>query len=243
MKLNFATHSFIFILILLFISHVKVYPQELDITPQLKKIEAGQKDDVIQLLSELKTKHPIDASVMYLEGLLTEDGEKAVKIYQTLVNKYPRSKYADDAVYRIYSYFSAADNHKETETYLNKLKFEYPESPYIKLTESVVFGEKKKSTTVTKDSKTVPIIREKKADFKAKYTIQAGAFSSKENAQKLKTDFDKAGYSSQVVEKSVGGSLFHVVYVGKYASDAEAKSFLKSINSAFKLQGWVVKLD
>ena len=80
-------------------------------------------------------------------------------------------------------------------------------------------------------------------DKAKKYTVQAGAFTRKENAIKLKNDFDKAGYSSQVIEKSVGGSLFHIVYVGKFKTNEEAKSFLSIINSKFNLQGWVVKLD
>lgn len=244
MKLNYHCHFLIFIFIFIFIliPAATCFPQELDITAYLKKIEAGEKNEVVEKLPELKRLNSNNPSVIYLEGLLTEDGEKAFQIYNSLVEKYPRSKYADAAIYRIYSYFSAIDKMDKADFYLNRLKTEHPESPYIKLTEKITFTEKSKEIVKEEDkskqkSETVTKVKQ------YKFTIQAGAFSTKANALKLKTDFDKAGYTSQVIAKTVGGSLFHVVNVGRFATEDEAKSFLNVINSKFKLHGWVVKLD
>jgi len=233
---------FIFILIFILIPSENVFPQDLSITPYLKKIEAGDKEEVIIKIPGLKQLYPNSPSLIYLEGLLTEDGEKAFQLYKALVDRYPNSKYADDAIYRIYTYFYAIDEPNKAEFFLNRLKTEYPESPYLKLAEKTTFTEKGKDKITNQEPKTYPKLKEKSA-AKEKFTVQAGAFTRKENALKLKTDFDKAGYSSQVIEKSVGGSLFHVLYVGKFITDEEAKSFLSIINSKFKLQGWVVKLD
>lgn len=245
MKLNFSIHLFSFFLLLILFSILQsnIFPQEPDITSYLIKIEAGEKEEVGSQITALKQKYPGSSSVLYLEGLVTEDGEKAVKIYQTVVDKYPNSKYADDSMYRIYSYFIAIGKSDKAGFFLKRLKTEYPESPYIKLTEKNTFGEKSSSAIVTKELKTYPTVREKSLDKEPKFTVQAGAFTRKENGIKLKSDFDKAGYSSELSEKSVGGSLFHVVYVGKFATDEDARSFLNIINSKFKVQGWVVKLD
>lgn len=241
MKIN---SSFILILdfLLIFIS-TQIYPQEIDITQYLKKIEAGQKEEVISLMPGLRQKYPQSASVIYLDGLLTEDGEKASKIYQTVIDKHPNSKYADDAMYRIYAYFKAIDESAKAELFLKRLKIEYPESPYIHLTQKVSFAEEDKVKQKNETQKKPPKLKESSVDGKAKFTIQAGAFARKENALSLKSDFDKAGYTAQVKEKSVGGSLFHVVFVGNFSTDEEAKSFLSMVNSKFKLQGWIVKLD
>lgn len=240
MKLYY-NYSFIFIFII--ISSAIVFPQDFDITSDLQKIEAGEKEEVISKLPRLKKNYPHSSSLIYLEGLLTEDGEKAIKIYQTMVDKYPNSKYADDAVYRIYTYFTAIDEPSKAELYLKRLKTEYPGSPYLKLAEKVAFTEQKVIKNREEEPKTSPKVKEKSNDKGYKYTVQAGAFTRKENAINLKNDFDKAGYTSQVKEKSVGGSLFHIVYVGKFKTNEEAKSFLSIINSKFNLQGWVVKLD
>lgn len=239
MKSNYSIYFFAFILIL----SSNTFPQDLDITTYLKKIEAGKKDEVTGKIQGLKQLYPNSPSLIYLEGLLTEDGEKAFQVYKSLVDKYPNSKYADDAIYRIYTYFSAIDKTDKAEFYLNRLNTEYPESPYINLTKRVTFADNTKPTVKTEEGKTATKIKEKTVDKDYKFTVQAGAFTRKANALKLKIDFDKAGYSSQVVEKTVGGSLFHVVNVGKFASEEEAKGFLGIINSKFKLQGWVVKSD
>src|SRR3989339_1708242 len=253
MKLNYRNSCLIFIpgtrtilwacFIFILVPASNAFPQELDITPYLKKIEAGEKGEVIGMLPELKQYYRNSSSLIYLEGLLTEDGDKAFQIYKSLVDKYPNSKYADDAIYRIYTYFSAIDKTDKAELYLNRLKTEYPESAYIKLASRVTFLENTKAAVKTEDSKTSPKVKEKAVDKEYKFTVQAGAFTRRENALKLKTEFDKAGYSSQVKDKSVGGSLFHVVFVGKFTTEEEAKSFSNIINSKFKLQGWVVKFE
>lgn len=233
MKLNSSTLIFILILI-----SAPAFPQEPDITTYLKKIEAGEKDEVAANLSELKRANPNSSSLLYLEGLLTEDGEKAFQIYKTLIDKFPKSKYADAALYRIYCYYTVTENFDKAENYITRLKKEFPESPYNKLVEksnfSSEFGEK-----IKYDSKQVKIEKLKTKNF----TIQAGAFTNKENATKLNNDLVKEGYSSQIVQKTVGGTLFHVVQVGKFTSETDAKVSLNLINSKFKLQGWVVELD
>jgi hypothetical protein len=243
MKPSYSNNFLILIFIFILISAVNVRPQDLDITSYLKKIEAGEKQEVIEKIPGLKKTHPSSSSVIYLEALLTEDGEKAFQIYKSLVDKFPNSKYADDAIYRIYTYFSAIDKTDKAEFFFNRLKTEYAESPYIKLASRITFSEDSKVTVKTEESKTTIPVKEKPVEKEFKYTVQAGAFTRKDNALKLKTDFNKAGYSSQVFEKSVGGSIFHVVNVGKFKTDEEAKSFLNLINLKFKLQGWVVKLD
>lgn len=212
--------------------------QEPDITPYLKKIEAGEKEEVLKKFPELKRQYSNSSALIYLEGLLTEDGDKAFQIYKTLIDKFPKSKYADAALYRIYCYYNVTENFDKAGSYITRLKKDFPESPYNKLVEksdfSSKFGEKIKD-----DSKQVQIAKLKTKEF----TIQAGAFTSKENAMKLKNDLVKAGYSSQIVQKAVGGTLFHLVQVGKFTNETDAKVALNLINSKFKLQGWVVELD
>ena len=50
-----------------------------------------------------------------------------------LIDKFPKSTYADAALYRIYSYYFALGLYNTADKNLNKLKKDYPESPYIKM--------------------------------------------------------------------------------------------------------------
>jgi len=79
----------------------------------------------------------------------------------------------------------------KAEFYLNRLKTEYPESPYLKVSEKVTFSEKSVTKVVNEEPKPNPKVTEKAVDKDYKFTVQAGAFTRKENALKLKTDLIK----------------------------------------------------
>lgn len=220
------------------------YPQEVDIIDYLKEIEAGNKEKVLIEYSSLKKSHPADPSVMFLGAVLTENAQDALAVYRDILEKYPSSKYADASLYRIYSYHYALGFYDSAKLYLNRLKLEYPVSPYIKIAERNIPGKndpltpKEKTTVITEKTEPEKEIRQPVY----KYTIQAGAFSIEANAKNLKKEFEESGYFTEIKEKVVAGTTFHVVYIGRFESEEEAKNFLTRINSEFKLEGRVVSL-
>ncbi len=239
------------ILLFLFLSLLKGIPlaQEINIVPYLKQIEAGKKDAVLEKLPELKSDHPNDPSLLFLEGVLTEDGQNAVAIYKHIIDKYPQSRYADASVYRIYSYYYALGLYQTAKTYFNILKTKYPSSPYVSIAEKKIpmKDDAGNENTVTKENLPVSqgqnISKESNKNLDYKFTIQAGAFSNAANAESLKKKFEEAGFFSEIKEKNVAGTIFHVVFVGKFLSDDEAKNFLDVINKRFNLNGRVVTIN
>ena len=229
------------------------YSNELDITPYLQKLAAGQKTDVLVQVQDLKKKYPNDPSVKYLAGILEDDGNKAERIYESIIEHYPKSKYADAALFKVYSFYYSIGFYDKARSYYNKLKKDYPNSPYIKLAQkNIPKGNDLLTELEGKSAKPVNgnndnannisnTANETKVDYK--YKIQAGAFSKEENAVSLNKDFHDAGYDSDIIQKSVGGTIFHVVIVGKFKSDDEAQSFLQLINSKFNLDGRIIPFD
>lgn len=225
--------------ILFFFAFILIPPfsftQDVDIVLYLKQIESGEKNEVEKVLPDLKKNYPNSPSVMFLEGVLTENGQDAVVIYSKIVNSYPGSKYADAALYRIYSYYYALGLYETAKNHFNRLKKEYPESPYIKIADQNIPSEGE----ITLDDK-------KKTESPTtgyEYTIQAGAFSKLQNAQSLKKDFDDSGFKSEIKDKTVGGTVFHVVLVGEFKSEDEARNFLQVINKEYKLDGRIVRVE
>ncbi len=215
------------------------FPQDVDITYYLKKIENGQKQEVLRNLQELKKQHPGHASVMYLDALMTEDGTDAVHKYLELTKKYPESNYADDALFRVYAYYYAAGSYFAAKEYLKRLKRKYPGSPYIKLAENRIPD--KDETGVLPDIEKVSDTKQQKAVKEdLKYTIQAGAFTNPDNATRLHKDLLLSGYFSEIKEKTVGGTSFKVVYAGQFKTEKEAAEFLNIINAKFRLSGRIV---
>jgi hypothetical protein len=223
------------IISLLLLLTINIVGQGIDINDYLKKIESGKIEEVKEKLPKLKTKYPDDPSVLFLDGILTENGKTSVSLFSIVVNNYPESRYADAAVFRIYSYYYARDMFPEATSWLDRLKKDYPSSPYIKIAEkNIPIVDKKKINQSNKNSN-------QKIEYK--FTIQAGAFSNKDNANALKKQFIDAGYSSEIKEKTVAGTLFQVVYIGKFTTEEEAKNFLQQINSEYNLDGRVISIN
>ena len=229
---------FIYTFLLSTIFCSNIFPQDVDIIPYLKQIEEGKGIYVEEELPSLVARNPNSPSIMYLQGLLTKDGEKALVTFSNILDKYPKSKYADAALYRIFSYYYAGGEYYNAKKCLEELKNEYPTSPYIKLADRNI---PKEDQTSIPDGKSSNEITEEDTP-KYKFTIQAGAFTNQSNASSLKNTFEENGFYSETKDKIVAGTTFRVVYVGRFEDKDEAENFLHVINSEFKLDGRVVGL-
>ena len=219
---------------------ININAQDVNIVPYLQQIENGKADEVRNEIIGLKEKHSDDPSVMFLDGVLTENGQKAVVIYQKIVDEYPDSKYADAALYRIYSYYYALGLYESATEKFNKLIADYPNSPYIKIARQ---NQLPVNPEITQEDETdITQQNEDVGETDYKFTIQAGAFSNKENAESLQLKFEKSGIFSEIKDKLVAGTTFHVVYVGKFVTENDAESFLKTINDKFELSGRVIQI-
>jgi tetratricopeptide (TPR) repeat protein len=236
LKLNFSTFL---ILLIVLSSSVKLFSQEVDIVPYLKAIESGNIAESKEALADLKIKYPDDPSVMFLDAVLKVNGQEAIVIYQDIVDNYPKSKYADAALYRIFSYYYALGLYDTAREKLKLLKTSYPTSPYIQVADQNLSLLEKSGVqeTVTKTEET-----KTKTEENYKYTIQAGAFTNLDNAKKLSGEFENAGIYTKLDDKIVGGTTFHVVYAGKFEKIEDAESFLQVVNSRYKVNGSIVSI-
>jgi predicted Zn-dependent protease len=61
------------------------------------------------------------------------------------------------------------------------------------------------------------------------YCVQAGSFSSEQNARKLAAEIKKRGYAVEVGEGVLGGKTFYRVRVGRFGSRSEAERELNRL--------------
>ncbi len=210
--------------------------QEVDIIPYLKQIEQGKSEEVKTKLTELKKDYPNSANLLFLEGVLTENAQDAIVIYQDIVDKYPKSSFADAALYRIYSYYFALGLYNTADKYFTKLKNNYPDSPYIKMA-----AMNKEDDETTQNQQVQSSDNADEENYK--YTVQAGAFTNSDNASRLNEEFIAAGMKSFIKQKNVGGTIFSIVYVGKFVSRDSADSFLQIVDKQFNISGRVVEIE
>lgn len=215
------------------------FAQEVDIIPYLKKVEQGNIEEVKSELLNLKSDYPKSSNLIFLEAVLTENGQDAVALYQKLIDDFPKSKYADASLYRIYSYYFALGLYNTADKQLERLKKEYPESPYIKMADvNVVKKDGDESPTNTNN-----VIEQNTTENNYRFTIQAGAFTNSANASGLKKEIENAGMVSFINEKNVAGTVFKVVYIGKFTSRKEAEDFLPIANTRFRISGRVIEIN
>jgi tetratricopeptide (TPR) repeat protein len=217
----------IFILLL---SALPIFASD-DLVAALKALDAGNKAKAEAILKTMhKTKKPDDPEALLLEALLNDNGEEAKAVYEFIYEEYPDFKYADLCLFRLYSYNYAIGNYITAENYLKKLRKEYPNSPYAK-------AERDLPKVANGDGET-----ENAANTSEKFTIQVGAFSNAENAERLANEFRNKGYSTNVGKKIVGSSIFNVVTVGVYSSREQAENRARKIKAEFGVNSRVIKL-
>lgn len=230
-------HKIIILSLLVFlISSSPNWCQNINIIPQLKKVEKGEIELVKEELNKLKKKNAGDPNVIFLEAVVTENGEKSNKLYEAVYNNFPNSKFADAALFRSYSYHYALGLYKKADELKNRLSTDYPKSAYLK----------NMSTDLPSEDDMIMVNKNpykiRKAGEK-KFTVQAGAFSNFQNAQKLKSEFNADGLESKITLKRVNNIRLNIVTVGRFVSKSDANDFVKVLKQNYSLKGRVIPLD
>lgn len=211
-----------------------VSAQEADVSSALRQIDSGDINSANNFLRDLKSKNPNDPSVIFLDAVLTTNGEEALKKYSIVYEKYPKSKYADASLYRIFSYYYSLGYYNRAETYLSKLKSEYPNSPYLKSADRKIPDvEDVVQISSVNNTETVSY----------NFTIQAGAFLNPDNAKKLQQQIQADGYYVDITTKEVGGSILNVVNVGKFQKEEETKPVLDYLSKKHNINGRVIGIS
>jgi hypothetical protein len=209
---------------------------EPDIQKRLELIEKGQGEVIKAELPTLMTNFQNNPGVLYLQAVLTTDGTEAAKIYQSIVDNFPRSEWADDALFKLYQYYYSIGLYKTADQKMEQLKRDYPSSTYA-ADQKVVEEPKVVPPPETPAKVSRPSKGEKSSVV---YTVQAGTFSVLQNAEELKSRFEKDGYSSHIFTIVNNGKKFHKLWVGEFSKQEDAKRFSVQIKKKYHLETIVV---
>lgn len=204
-----------------------------DIQKRLEMIEKGQVDQVKAELPTLLTTYQNNPGVMYLQGVLTTDGTEAAKIFQSIVDNFPKSEWADDALYKLYQYYYSIGLYKTADQKMAQLKQDYPYSAYAVDQSSAPKEPPTETPDVVKPKSTVQ-------KFSTSFTVQVGAFSTLQRAEELKSFFEGKGYSSNIFTMVTNGKKLHKVWVGEFQKQDDARRFSAEIRKKFSLESIVV---
>jgi cell division protein FtsN len=229
------------------------------IKPYIDKLNKGQAQEVKQELPQLVAKYQNDPGVLYLQGRLASDGVEAMKSYQSIVDNFPKSEWADDALYRIYQYYYALGLYRTAELKRQQLQQQYPNSPFLAADsksslpkedeiavnlhtkEPVVSSTEAPPTRPETTAVSVESPKAKVTESVEPYTLQVGAFSAVANAEKQKNFFEESGFSVEITNKVRNGKSLYLVWVGSFKTADEAKQSARRVKAKYKIDSIVIE--
>lgn len=213
------------------------------VTSKVRMLEEGKATQVKLELPDLVAKYPNHPGVLYLQGLLATNAAEAAKYYQMVLDNFPKSEWADDALYRIYLYYYSLGLARTAELKMQQLRKDYPYSPYARggaTTAQVNPEDGKEEPPMPTPTPPPPVIPEGGPPPSGAYALQVGAFASIENAMRMKSFFEELGYSVDVQNKVRGGRSLHLVWVGSFSTSEEARRFGAEIKAKHNIESIIV---
>ncbi len=221
-------------------------------------IDEGKTEGVKENLQELVSKYPNDPGVFYIKALLTQNGKSSIDIYKDIIKNYPNTRYAPYSAMKIGEYFYAKGLYTQAATLLKTIPLKYPRfSDVQRATDLMVssfnaIGEADSAQyygLIIKsmfpkidigldqfDEKNKPLsqvfeFNKKKRIDSNPYIVQVGAFSTIENAKRLKLQVSQLGYDVSINDVKSNGKTLYAVRINRYKTKNRAEIIGKDIKS------------
>ena len=224
----------------------------------LSLIDEGKTEGVRENLPELISKYPNNPGVLYIKALLTQDGNESIDIYEKILKRYPSTKFAPYSAMKIGEYFYARGLYTQAAKLLKNIPIKYPRFSDIQRATNLMvnsfnaigeadsaryYGLIIKSMFPRVD---IGIDRSEKNDrplsqvfeFNKKaslslgpYVIQVGAFSTKNNAEKLKMQISHLGHDVSINNVESNGKILYAVRINRFKSKKQAEIVGKDIKT------------
>jgi tetratricopeptide (TPR) repeat protein len=233
--------------VIVFLISIGAYAQvEPDIQSRLEKIYRGDVESVREELPSLLSRYQNHPGVLYLQGMLTTDGPEAVKIFQSVVDNFPQSDWADDALYRVYQYYYSIGLYRTAEQKLDQLKRDYPQSRYA-FGQQPRFDREDVPSQEYPEQPIQPTPREpqrqdipERASTQYPYALQVGAFSTYENATRQRDMLQGIDQPVEITTRMQGGQTLYLVWVGTFETRDQALNYGGILRRQFNIETMIV---
>lgn len=197
------------------------------------------------------------AFALYVDALTETEAKRAVEKYDELVDKFPNSRYASEALIKVGQYYFSRGLYISARRKFLEFIDNYPKSIYIHdaryfalaslcatKKDEACYAELKKFLIENSRSPFARLAKEDlnalrqmtKADAESnvlttntqgEYTVQIGAFSQVNRALNLKNYCLKLGLPVEIREKNRGNKTMYLVWVGSFTTESAAMIFGK----------------
>jgi len=219
---------------------------EQEVRQRLDLIHSGKIEQVRTEVSSLLKQLSNDPGVKYLEAYVTENGDQAVKKYQSFVDTYPQNEWADDALYKIYQYYYAVGLYKTADAKLTQLNEQYPNSIFAKRTVKEPIKSETPSTVKSEPAPQPTVVEKKESIVPSTITggfiVQVAVYSQEVKAQEQADNITSVvGKKAIVFSKVSGGKTVYAVAFEGFVDEQSAKAFGGELKAKFNLDWFMVK--
>jgi septal ring-binding cell division protein DamX len=231
-------HAGILLLLLVAAPVLRAQNADAEVTKCLTMLQNGQTDQVKAEVPSLLSKYPNNPGVLYLQAQTTSEGAEAVRIYQSIVDNFPSSTWAPEALFRVYQFYYALGLYRTAEMKMAQLKKAYPASPHATGTPEPETGNLPEDKAPPQ-----PPLTSAAADTQGTssllFTLQVGAYTTQANAEKQKSFFEERGYTVDMISRVKENRSLFLVLVGRYPSADDAKAKGAEIRAKFHIDSIV----
>jgi len=216
---------------------------QVDPTPYIERLAKGDTESVRSEVSDLVDRYPNDPGIRYLQGLVTEDGTDAVRVFQGLVDRHPDSEWADDALYKVYQFYYSIGLYRTADLKMEQLRRDYPSSPYASAKGTAApprVSDETGAGAEGAESAGSVAVEAGAGTHSGQFALQVGAYSARENADKQKFFFEDQGFPVEVINRVRDGRSLFIVLVGNYLTYEDAKTKSADIRKQYGVDSFVV---
>jgi hypothetical protein len=216
------------------------FGQSNEVRSALQELALGNRTNAMNVLLELIIEFPDDPGVVFLHASLLKNNVKAIPMYKKIVKGKPNSEWADDAQFRIISYYATKKDTAKAREEMQKFRNEYPKSEFLpdayEILRNTVGGSgknvgviSKQSTDTSNRSLIVTSIDTTKTISKkmvnGQFTLQVGVFKTRVAADEEAQTYTNKRLRCNVIERNMpDGSMRYVVTIGEYTTRKNAEA-------------------
>jgi tetratricopeptide (TPR) repeat protein len=230
--------ALVLLLLVLIAPALRAQSADAEVTKYLAMVQDGKMDQVKAEIPSLLSKYPNNPGVLYLQAQTTSEGAEAVRIYQSIVDNFPASEWASEALFRVYQFYYALGLYRTAEMKMAQLKKNYPASKRATGGGEVDTGKLPEDRLESPPAGT-PAAADTHASAPARFALQVGAYTTQANAEKQKAFFEGLGYAVEMISRVKENKSLFLVLVGTYSSAEDAKAQGAEIRSKFHIESIV----
>lgn len=209
----------------------------------IQQVASGWTSDAKKALPDLLIERPDDPAVLFLHACLVDDAKKASPLLERIVDAYPKSEWADDALARLVVIAATKNDADKAKKAFAQMREQYSQSDLLPLVYDVMRSTVGAPPPGDRPATPAPKKVESEPAPKpaAAYTLIVRTTFSKDEADGLIELFKKKRMRAKVTSEPWKNKTRYTVSVGEYVTEPDALKDVEAVRSVCKCKPTVAK--